>query len=105
MGSFNIESGENALTPRLNIGDEHRGHDPLARTKRERKKKRRKGARFEGVINVFHRVTSLERNDDFSLEIPPFISVYFARLFARLLHKGKPRKLTEIRFSYIANKS
>lgn len=73
MGSFNIESGENALTPRLNIGDEHRGHDPLARTKRERKKKRRKGARFEGVINVFHRVTSL---DDFSLEIPPFISVY-----------------------------
>lgn len=34
-----------------------------------------------------------------------FISVYFARLFARLLHKGKPRKLTEIRFSYIANKS
>lgn len=102
MGSFNIESGENALTPRLNIGDEHRGHDPLARTKRERKKKRRKGARFEGVINVFHRVTSL---DDFSLEIPLFISVYFARLFARLLCKGKPRKLTEIRFSYIANKS
>lgn len=82
MGSFNIESGENALTPRLNIGDEHRGHDPLARTKR--KKKRRKGARFEGVINVFHRVTSLERNDDFSLEIPPFISVYF-RLFRSLV--------------------
>lgn len=81
MGSFNIESGENALTPRLNIGDEHRGHDPLARTKRERKKKRRKGARFEGVINVFHRVTSLERNDDFSLEIP---RVYF-RLFRSLV--------------------
>lgn len=78
MGSFNIESGENALTPRLNIGDEHRGHDPLARTKRERKKKRRKGARFEGVINVFHRVTSL---DDFSLEIP---RVYF-RLFRSLV--------------------
>lgn len=43
MGSFNIESGENALTPRLNIGDEHRGHDPLDQEReKEETAKRRK---------------------------------------------------------------
>ena len=88
MGSFNIESGENALTPMFNLGDEHRAillPGPRKR-EREREKKRRKGERFEGVINVFHRVTSLGRNDDFSLlKFLPFIPVYFARLFAPLL--------------------
>lgn len=83
MGSFNIESGENALTPRLNIV---RSSCQDQEREREREKKRRKGERFEGVINVFHRVTSLGRNDDFSLlKFLPFIPVYFARLFAPLL--------------------
>lgn len=88
MGSFNIESGENALTPRLNIGDRSivRSSCQDQEKEREREKKRRKGERFEGVINVFHRVTSLGRNDDFSLlKFLPFIPVYFARLFAPLL--------------------
>lgn len=39
MGSFNIESGENALTPMFNLGDEHRAILFAGPRKRERERK------------------------------------------------------------------
>lgn len=74
MGSFNIESGENALTPRLNIGEEHRAHDPLAK----REKEKAKDSKEWLTCSIESRPE--ERNHDFSLEIPREIPVYFACL-------------------------
>lgn len=65
MGSFNIES----RWKRVNAEVKHRGKSIVPRSScQERKKNGEKAKEFEGVINVFHRVTSW-RGDDFSLEI------------------------------------
>ena len=40
MGSFNIESGENALTPMFNLGDEHRAILLPGPRKREREREK-----------------------------------------------------------------
>lgn len=43
MGSFNIESGENALTPRLNIGDRSIVRSSCQDQERKRERERKNG--------------------------------------------------------------
>ena len=86
MGSFNIESGENALTPMFNLGDEHRAILFAGPRKRERERKNGEKAKDSKEWLTCSIESRPGRNDDFSLlKFLPFIPVYFARLFAPLL--------------------